>query len=86
MGDDNIVWGNAEGFDNIVWGNVGDDNIVWGNSDASDNITWGNAAGDVDEFFSDDTAEIESFDPSVWEGLFDVPLISITEPVSGGVQ
>jgi serine protease AprX len=76
--DDNIVWGNAEGIDNIVWGNAGDDNIVWGNSD-DDNIVWGNTAGDGDEF-GDDTAEIESFDPSVWESLFDVPLLT----TSGG--
>ncbi len=74
-GDDNIVWGNAEGLDNIVWGNSGDDNIVWGNSD-DDNIVWGNTAGDGDDF-GDDTVEYESFDPSVWEGLFDTP-----EPVT----
>ena len=78
---DNIVWGNAEGLDNIVWGNAGGDNIVWGNS-ADDNITWGNSADDDVELFGDDTAEIESFDPTVWEGLFDVPLIST---VGGGV-
>jgi len=83
--DDNIVWGNAEGLDNIVWGNTSMlDNIVWGNS-ADDNITWGNAAGDGDEF-GDDTAEVESFDPSVWESLFDVPLITIPGSTSGGVQ
>jgi serine protease AprX len=79
--DDNIVWGNAEGIDNIVWGNSADDNIVWGNS-GLENISWGNSAGDGDEF-GDDTAEIESFDPSVWEGLFDVPLITSTTTGGG---
>jgi serine protease AprX len=79
---DNIVWGNAEGIDNIVWGNSAADNIVWGNS-GDDNITWGNSAGDGDEF-GDDTAEIQSFDPTVWENLFDVPLITTTTTVSGG--
>jgi serine protease AprX len=83
--DDNIVWGNAEGLDNIVWGNTSMlDNIVWGNSDGADNISWGNSADDVAEF-GDDTAEIESFDPSVWESLFDVPLITSTT-TGGGVQ
>lgn len=77
--DDNIVWGNAEGIDNIVWGNSAADNIVWGNTGV-DNISWGNSA-DEGEFFGDDTAEIESFDPTVWEGLFDVPMITT---VGGG--
>lgn len=76
--DDNIVWGNAEGIDNIVWGNDADDNIVWGNSKGADNISWGNSAGDG-EFFGDDTAEIGSFDPTVWEGLFDVPFFTVTQ-------
>jgi len=85
VADDNIVWGNADGLDNIVWGNaVSVDNIVWGNSAGADNISWGNAAGDGDEF-GDDTAEIESFDPSVWESLFDVPLITSTT-TGGGAQ
>jgi len=76
----NIVWGNAEGIVNIVWGNSALNNIVWGNS-GMENISWGNSAGD--EFFGDDTAEVGAFDPTVWEGLFDVPLISV---VGGGVQ
>jgi serine protease AprX len=75
--DDNIAWGNAEGIDNIVWGNSVDDNIVWGNSSVDDNISWGNAAGDG-EWFGDDSAEVESFDPSVWEDLFAVPDITTT--------
>jgi hypothetical protein len=78
------VWGNAEGFDNIVWGNAhSEDNIVWGNSNGDENISWGNSADDAAEF-GDDTTEIESFDPSVWEGLFDVPLITTT--TGGGEQ
>ena len=33
------------------------------------NISWGSSAGDGEEF-GDATAEVESFDPSVWEDLF----------------
>ncbi len=78
--DDNIVWGNAEGLDNIVWGNSSDDNIVWGNT-GDDNIVWGNSAVDAGDY-GDDTAEVDSFDPSVWESLFDIPLFTPTS--SGG--
>ena len=85
--DDNVVWGNAEGIDNVVWGNTSGDNVVWGNSN-DENITWGSSADDAAEF-GDDTAEIDAFDPSVWEDLFDVP--PVTTPPSpsgnpGGVQ
>jgi len=83
--DDNIVWGNAEGIDNIVWGNTSMDNIVWGNS-GDDNISWGNAAADDGEWFGDDTSEINSFDPTVWESLFDVPLFTTTTTSAGGGQ
>jgi hypothetical protein len=83
--DDNIVWGNAEGLDNIVWGNTSDfDNIVWGNS-GDDNTSWG-SSDDVGEEYGDDTLEINSFDPSVWEGLFEVPLFTTTGTTSGGAQ
>jgi serine protease AprX len=85
---DNIVWGNAEGIDNIVWGNSdgGDENIVWGNSSV-ENISWGSAADEAADLFGDDTAEYESFDPTVWESLFDVPLITSTTTTStGGAQ
>jgi len=80
--DDNIVWGNAEGIDNIVWGNNASliENMVWGNSSV-DNISWGNATDDTEDY-GDDTAEIESFDPAVWESLFDVPLF--IPPTTGG--
>jgi serine protease AprX len=73
MGEDNIVWGNAEGIENIVWG--GAENIVWGNSD-DENITWGNSAEDIE--FGDDTAEIEAFDASVWDDLFE---LAVPEPL-----
>ncbi len=82
--DDNIVWGNAEGIDNIVWGNSAADAIVWGNSEADDNTTWGNSAGDP-EFFGDDTVDYESFDPTVWEDLFDVPPIDGSTPQGGSL-
>ncbi|HWI17427.1 MAG TPA: S8 family serine peptidase [Vicinamibacterales bacterium] len=83
---DNIVWGNTDG-DNIVWGNSSDDNIVWGNSEGADNISWGSSADDFAEY-GDDTAEIESFDPSVWEGLFEVPMFVpvTTTTIGGGAQ
>ena len=71
---DNIVWGNAEGLDNIVWGQFLD-NIVWGQSFDNivwgqwfDNIVWGNSA--EDENYGDDTADVEAFDPTVWDDLF----------------
>jgi serine protease AprX len=79
--DDNIVWGNAEEVENIVWGNSDDENIVWGNSDV-DNISWGNAAGDGEDF-GDDTAEIDAFDPELWESLFDMSPLP-TDPPTGG--
>ncbi len=90
--DDNIVWGNADdiGADNIVWGNSSDDNIVWGNSEGADNISWGNSADDDSEIFGDDTNEIESFDPALWEDLFEMPLFPAyttgTTTTSGGLQ
>ena len=79
----NIVWGESDGDDNIVWGNSSDDNIVRGNSSLTDNITWGSSADDFAEY-GDDTAEIESFDPSVWEDLFEIPLMFTTSTTSGG--
>jgi hypothetical protein len=72
---DNVVWGNAEGLDNIVWGQSDGDNIVWGQSDG-DNIVWGNSA--EDEQYGDDTAEIETFDATVWDQLF------VTSTLIGG--
>jgi len=96
--DDNIVWGNDCGgadCDNIVWGSSSDDNIVWGNAEGLDNIVWGNGDGDNivwgnsgsdDEEFGDDTLEIDSFDPSGWEDLFEVPLFTTTGTSGGGAQ
>jgi serine protease AprX len=88
--DDNIVWGNAEGLDNIVWGNaLSLDNIVWGNSAGDEEISWGSSAGDDDAVFSDDTAEVESFNPDLFDDLFEVePLVitSTTGTTGGGVQ
>ena len=82
-GEDNIVWGNAEGIDNIVWGQS-DDNIVWGNT-ADDNVSWGNAAEDV--HFGDDTSELETFDSSIWDSLFELttddPFGAGTPPPTG---
>jgi serine protease AprX len=76
---DNIVWGNAEGLDNIVWGQSFDgDNIVWGQF--FDNIVWGNSA--EDENYGDDIAEVEAFDPTVWDDLF----ILSSEPSTGLLQ
>ena len=74
---DNIVWGNAEGL-NVVWGNTLD-NIVWGNT--LDNIVWGNSAG-LDLFFGDDMSEVESFNPELFEDLFDVT--PIVDPAGSG--
>ena len=79
---DNIVWGNAEGIDNIVWGNTNLlDNVVWGNS-ADEDVTWGSSAGDGDEVFADDTAEVESFNPDLFDDLF--PVEPIVEPAPTG--
>jgi serine protease AprX len=87
-GDDNIVWGNAEDLDNIVWGNTDAvDNIVWGNS-ADEDISWGSSADD-DAFFGDDTAEVESFNPDLFDDLFEVAPIVITTTTGssgGGAQ
>jgi serine protease AprX len=83
--DDNIVWGNAENIDNIVWGNTSQlDNVVWGNSAGDEDISWGNSADDEIELFGDDTAEVESFNPDLFDDLFEVePIVS---PVSSGVS
>ena len=88
--DDNIVWGNAEGLDNIVWGNTDAvENIVWGNSAGDEDISWGSSAGNEDVFFGDDTAEVESFNPALFDDLFEVEPIVITSTTGstgGGAQ
>jgi serine protease AprX len=78
---DNIVWGNAEGIDNIVWGNMDLDNIVWGNMDL-DNIVWGNGAEDEPVVFGDDAAEVDNFDATIWDILFESTVSEdVIEPV-----
>ncbi len=85
---DNIVWGNAEGLDNIVWGNSDGDNIVWGNNvvwgeSGDDNIVWGNGAEDEPVVFGDDAAEVDSFDSSIWDVLFEIAVPEdLLEPVT----
>ena len=82
--DDNIVWGNAENVDNIVWGNTSEiDNIVWGNSAGDEDITWG-SSGDDDAIFADDTAEIETFNPDLFDDLFEVEPIIMPVPNGAG--
>ena len=87
--DDNIVWGNAEGLDNIVWGNTTVlENIVWGNSAGDEDISWGSSADD-ETLFVDDTAEVESFNPDLFDDLFEVEPLVITTTTGtsgGGVQ
>ena len=83
--DDNIVWGNAEGLDNIVWGNTQFlDNIVWGNSSGDEDVSWGSSAEEENSLFVDDTAEVQSFNPDLFDDLFAVEPIVITTTTSGG--
>jgi serine protease AprX len=83
-GDDNIVWGNAENADNIVWGNTSSfDNIVWGNT-SDDNIVWGNSADEDPALFGDDTAEVLTFNPDLFDDLFEVePIVAQVTSGSG---
>jgi hypothetical protein len=80
---DNIVWGNSDD-DNIVWGNTdGIDNIVWGNT-SDDNIVWGNSADEDPALFGDDTAEVLTFNPDLFDDLFEVePIVAQVTSVSG---
>jgi serine protease AprX len=81
--DDNIVWGNAENIDNIVWGNTNMlDNIVWGNSAGDEDISWGSSADEFEELFGDDTAEVQTFNPDLFDDLFEVE--PIVTPVATG--
>ena len=93
---DNIVWGNTS-FDNVVWGNAEGLNIVWGNTMSFDNVVWGNS-GDAnvtwgssgeDTVYGDDTAEVNSLDPTVYDNLFSVePLVTepVLEPITSTVS
>jgi serine protease AprX len=77
---DNLVWGTAVPGDNLVWGTSGAvDNLVWGTSAEDDNLTWGNSGEDA-PLFDDPIAEPANFDQTVFESLFEVPLV--TAPVS----
>jgi serine protease AprX len=84
---DNVVWGNAEGLDNIVWGNNSLlDNIVWGNSGGDEDVSWGSSAGDDDPLFGDDTAEVDTFNPDLFDDLFEVEPLTTTSSETGGQQ
>ena len=98
---DNIVWGNdcgGEDCHNIVWGQFAD-NIVWGNAEGIENIVWGQSFDNIvwgnsteDETFPDETVEVESFDPTVWDELFEyavpatplAPALTTTTSLLGG--
>src|SRR5688572_21154275 len=81
---DNMVWGNAEGLDNIVWGDTSlFENIVWGNTTGDQDISWGSSA-DQDALFADDTAEVETFNPDLFDDLFDVAPIVNPAPTGSG--
>ena len=85
--DDNVVWGNAEGLDNIVWGNTSTlDNVVWGNSAGDEDISWGNSAEEEDPLFGDDMSEVESFNPDLFDDLFEVAPLTTTTSQTGGQQ
>jgi hypothetical protein len=60
--------------------------VVWGNSSVDENVSWANSAGDEEESYGDDTAEIESFDPAVWEDLFETEPLTPSAPLPGGGQ
>ena len=82
---DNVVWGNAEGLDNIVWGNTNLlDNVVWGNSAGDEDISWGSSAGDDEVVFGDDTTEVETFNPDLFDDLFAVEPIVTPAPTGSG--
>jgi serine protease AprX len=83
---DNVVWGNdcaGANCDNVVWGESDEDNVVWGNAEGIDNVVWGNSAdgtvwGTSDDaavepvVYGDETAEVDSADPTVWDVLFEI--------------
>jgi serine protease AprX len=74
---DNLVWGTANEGDNLVWGTSGDvDNLVWGTSSEDDNKTWGNSGEDA-PMFDDPIAPAENFDQTVFDSLFEEPLVTV---------
>jgi serine protease AprX len=77
---DNLVWGTAALGDNLVWGTSRDvDNLVWGTAAEDDNMTWGNSGEDA-PMFDDPIEPPVNFDPSVFDSLLEVPLVTV--PVS----
>lgn len=48
---------------------------------ADDNLSWGNSAEDV--HFGDDTSELEAFDSSIWDSLFE---LATDDPFGDGVR
>ena len=77
---DSLVWGTAAAGDNLVWGSSGDvDSLVWGTSAEDDNLTWGNSGEDA-PMFDDPIAPPVNFDQSVFDSLFEEPLVTV--PVS----
>ena len=81
---DNLVWGTAQLGDNLVWGTSGDvDNLVWGTAAEDDNMTWGNSGEDA-PMFDDPIAPATNFDQTVFDSLFEVPLVT-GQPVEANV-
>jgi hypothetical protein len=77
---DNLVWGTAALGDNLVWGTSGDvDNLVWGTAAEDDNMTWGTSGEDA-PMFDDPISPPVTFDQSVFDSLFEAPLVTV--PVS----
>jgi serine protease AprX len=89
LSGDNLVWGTASPGDNLVWGTSGDvDNLVWGSSAEDDNMTWGNSGEDA-PLFDDPMTPPVNFDQTVFDSLFEVPLVTapaeqniLTQPVT----
>ena len=59
---------------------------MWGNSAGDEDISWGSSADDDDYFFGDDTAEVESFNPDLFDDLFEVEPIVHSASGSGGSE
>jgi hypothetical protein len=58
---------------------------VWGNSGDED-VSWGSSAGDDDPLFGDDTAEVDTFNPDLFDDLFEIEPLSTTSSETGGQQ
>ena len=67
-----------------MWGNTSEiDNIVWGNSAGDEDVTWG-SSGDDDAVFADDTVEVDTFNPDLFDDLFEVEPIIMPVPNGAG--